>query len=47
MGLDSKDWQILEALQKNARQSLASLGKRIGLSQPAMSEFRNSKLRVS
>lgn len=38
MGLDSKDWQILEALQKNARQSLASLGKRIGLSQPAMSE---------
>lgn len=38
MGLDSKDLQILEALQKNARQSLASLGKRIGLSQPAMSE---------
>ncbi|MFG0632616.1 Lrp/AsnC family transcriptional regulator [Pseudomonas sp. xss_2] len=25
-------------MQKNARQSLASLGKRIGLSQPAMSE---------
>lgn len=38
MELDNKDRQILEALQKNARQSLASLGKRIGLSQPAMSE---------
>ncbi len=38
MLLDNKDWQILEALQANARQSLASLGKRIGLSQPAMSE---------
>lgn len=38
MDLDSKDWQIIEALQTNARQSLASLGKRIGLSQPAMSE---------
>lgn len=38
MELDSKDWQILEALQIDARQSLASLGKRIGLSQPAMSE---------
>ncbi|MFH7397159.1 AsnC family transcriptional regulator, partial [Pseudomonas syringae group genomosp. 7] len=29
MGLDRKDWQILEALQNNARQSMASLGKRI------------------
>lgn len=38
MELDKKDWQILEALQANARQSLAALGKRIGLSQPAMSE---------
>lgn len=38
MELDSKDRQILEALQVDARQSLASLGKRIGLSQPAMSE---------
>nr|WP_274604561.1 AsnC family transcriptional regulator [Pseudomonas typographi] len=40
MELDNKDRQILEALQKNARQSLASLGKRIGLSQPAMSGKR-------
>lgn len=38
MVLDKKDWQILEALQADARQSLAALGKRIGLSQPAMSE---------
>lgn len=38
MELDKKDWQILAALQQDARQSLAALGKRIGLSQPAMSE---------
>lgn len=36
--LDRKDRLILEALQVDARQSLAALGKRIGLSQPAMSE---------
>ena len=38
MVLDKKDRLILEALQEDARQSLAALGKRIGLSQPAMSE---------
>jgi Lrp/AsnC family leucine-responsive transcriptional regulator len=38
MELDKKDRQILDALQADARQSLAALGKRIGLSQPAMSE---------
>lgn len=38
MQLDKKDRLILEALQTDARQSLAALGKRIGLSQPAMSE---------
>ncbi|MCW5655931.1 Lrp/AsnC family transcriptional regulator [Hydrogenophaga sp.] len=38
MQLDKKDWLILQALQADARQSLAALGKRIGLSQPAMSE---------
>lgn len=38
MNLDKKDWLILQALQADARQSLAALGKRIGLSQPAMSE---------
>jgi Lrp/AsnC family leucine-responsive transcriptional regulator len=36
--LDKKDRLILEALQLDARQSLSSLGKRVGLSQPAMSE---------
>jgi len=36
--LDKKDRLILQALQGDARQSLAALGKRIGLSQPAMSE---------
>ncbi len=38
MELDKKDRLILQALQADARQSLAGLGKRIGLSQPAMSE---------
>ncbi|ATA55216.1 HTH-type transcriptional regulator LrpC [compost metagenome] len=38
MTLDKKDRLILEALQTDARQSLAAIGKRIGLSQPAMSE---------
>ena len=38
MELDKKDHLILEALQTDARQSLAALGKRIGLSQSAMSE---------
>lgn len=36
--LDRKDCQIVEALQEDARQSLSAIGKRIGLSQPAMSE---------
>jgi Lrp/AsnC family transcriptional regulator, leucine-responsive regulatory protein len=36
--LDKKDRQIIQALQQDARQSLAALGRRIGLSQPAMSE---------
>lgn len=38
MELDKKDRLILQALQCDARQSLAALGKQIGLSQPAMSE---------
>jgi Lrp/AsnC family leucine-responsive transcriptional regulator len=38
MELDKKDYLILQALQKDARQSLSALGKRIGLSQPAISE---------
>lgn len=35
MNIDKKDRLILEALQADARQSLAAIGKRIGLSQPA------------
>ncbi len=38
MELDKKDRLIITALQEDARQSLASLGRRIGLSQPAISE---------
>jgi Lrp/AsnC family transcriptional regulator, leucine-responsive regulatory protein len=38
MQLDKKDRLIISALQLDARQSLAALGRRIGLSQPAMSE---------
>ena len=38
MDLDKKDRLIIEALQQDARQSLSALGKRIGLSQPAVSE---------
>jgi Lrp/AsnC family leucine-responsive transcriptional regulator len=38
MDLDKKDRLIIEALQLDARQSLSALGKRIGLSQPAVSE---------
>jgi Lrp/AsnC family leucine-responsive transcriptional regulator len=36
--LDAIDWRIIEALQLNARISLATLGRHIGLSQPAVSE---------
>jgi hypothetical protein len=38
LDLDKKDRLIIEALQQDARQSLSALGKRIGLSQPAVSE---------
>jgi Lrp/AsnC family leucine-responsive transcriptional regulator len=37
-GLDAKDIAILEALQTDGRISLSALGRRIGLSQPSMSE---------
>ena len=36
--VDAKDLAILEALQEDGRVSLAALGRKIGLSQPAMSE---------
>lgn len=38
MDIDKKDRLIIKALQRDARQSLAALGRRIGLSQPAISE---------
>jgi Lrp/AsnC family transcriptional regulator, leucine-responsive regulatory protein len=34
--LDRLDWKILDALQENARYSNTEIGKRIGLSQPAV-----------
>lgn len=36
--LDAIDWRIIESLQQDARTSLSALGKRVGLSQPAISE---------
>jgi len=36
--LDGKDIAILEALQEDGRVSLSELGRKVGLSQPAMSE---------
>ena len=36
--LDPKDLAILEALQADGRIALSELGRKIGLSQPAMSE---------
>jgi Lrp/AsnC family leucine-responsive transcriptional regulator len=36
--LDSIGWKILESLQQNARQTFAELGRRIGLSTPAVAE---------
>jgi Lrp/AsnC family leucine-responsive transcriptional regulator len=36
--LDTTDWRIIEELQLDGRVPLATLGKRIGLSQPAVSE---------
>jgi Lrp/AsnC family leucine-responsive transcriptional regulator len=36
--LDAKDLAILEALQADGRVPLAELGRKVGLSQPAMSE---------
>lgn len=36
--LDAIDWRIIEELQLDGRVPLATLGKRIGLSQPAVSE---------
>ena len=37
-GLDGKDLAIIEALQRDGRVPLSELGRKVGLSQPAMSE---------
>lgn len=36
--LDKISWKLLEALQKNARLSFAELGRKVGLSTPAVAE---------
>jgi Lrp/AsnC family leucine-responsive transcriptional regulator len=36
--IDAVAWRILEALQQNARQSFAEMGRQIGLSTPAVAE---------
>lgn len=36
--IDETSWQILEALQVDARQSYAELGRQVGLSPPAVAE---------
>jgi Lrp/AsnC family leucine-responsive transcriptional regulator len=36
--LDATGWQILEALQEDARISFTELGKRVGMSPPAVAE---------
>lgn len=36
--LDTRDWQLLESLQQDARQGYAELGRQVGLSAPAVAE---------
>ncbi|TMC87191.1 MAG: Lrp/AsnC family transcriptional regulator, partial [Chloroflexi bacterium] len=36
--LDDTGWQLLQALQCNARLSYSELGQRVGLSSPAVAE---------
>lgn len=36
--LDALDWRIVEALQEDGRLSWSELGRRVGLSQPAVAE---------
>jgi Lrp/AsnC family leucine-responsive transcriptional regulator len=38
MPIDSLNWRILKCLQENARMSNAEIGRRIGISSPAVSE---------
>ncbi len=36
--IDAISWQILDCLQKNARQSFAEIGRKVGLTSPAVAE---------
>ncbi len=38
MPIDTLNWQILDSLQKNARQSFAEIGRKVGLTSPAVAE---------
>lgn len=38
MNIDSLNWKILQCLQQNARQSNAAIGRKVGISSPAVSE---------
>lgn len=38
MSLDTLNWNILQCLQENARQSNAEIGRKVGISSPAVSE---------
>ncbi|GGI58157.1 Lrp/AsnC family transcriptional regulator [Winogradskyella haliclonae] len=38
MGIDSLNWQILKCLQENARMTNAEIGRRVGVSSPAVAE---------
>ncbi|GAB5400513.1 MAG: Lrp/AsnC family transcriptional regulator [Aureisphaera sp.] len=38
MKIDSLNWQILSCLQENARQSNTEIGRKVGISSPAVSE---------
>ena len=38
MSVDLLNWKILECLQQNARQSNAEIGRKVGISSPAVSE---------
>ncbi|TVZ25647.1 Lrp/AsnC family leucine-responsive transcriptional regulator [Gillisia sp. Hel_I_86] len=38
MPIDALNWQILESLQKNARLSFAEIGRKVGLTSPAVTE---------
>ena len=38
MSIDNLNWKILQCLQENARMSNAEIGRRVGVSSPAVSE---------